>query len=291
MAFPGGHCINQKGGGNGRGCQGNRVCIQRPQLLLWKSYQMDHQLPPFSHSDPCLCHRKIFYRAAGGREGSCIVVTTYVQGEKDSEWAWSSVPASPVLRFTQIHLWDLSCAYGWPISCLQTLSQLTFSVFVSKLMMCWNVSLECLQSVLRNAKKSFSHFYNQSKNQAWPARTFLWPWFWFFQAGTPVCFDEIVRKSGFRRKKNPTLSQRQFTYVKHLPCIVSGGGLVIESCPTLVTPWNVAHQAPLSIGFPRQEYWSVLPFPSPRDLPNPGIESSLLHCRRILYELSYQGNP
>ena len=38
------------------------------------------------------------------------------------------------------------------------------------------------------------------------------------------------------------------------------------------TPWNVAHhQAPLSLGFPMQEYWSGLPFPSPGDLPDPGI--------------------
>ena len=40
-----------------------------------------------------------------------------------------------------------------------------------------------------------------------------------------------------------------------------------------VTPWTVAHHAPLSIEFSRQEYWSGLPFPSPRDLPHPGIES------------------
>ena len=37
-----------------------------------------------------------------------------------------------------------------------------------------------------------------------------------------------------------------------------------------VTPWTVAHQAPPSMGFPRQEYWSGLPFPSPGDLPDPG---------------------
>ena len=42
-----------------------------------------------------------------------------------------------------------------------------------------------------------------------------------------------------------------------------------------VTPWNVVRQAPLSTGFPRQEYWSVLPFPSPRGLPNPGIKSGI----------------
>ena len=39
-----------------------------------------------------------------------------------------------------------------------------------------------------------------------------------------------------------------------------------------VTPWTVAHQAPLSIEFSMQEYWSGLPFPSPRDLPYPGIK-------------------
>ena len=38
------------------------------------------------------------------------------------------------------------------------------------------------------------------------------------------------------------------------------------------TPWTVAYQAPLSMGFSRQECWSGLPFPSPGDLPNPGIE-------------------
>ena len=38
------------------------------------------------------------------------------------------------------------------------------------------------------------------------------------------------------------------------------------------TPWTVAHQVPLSMGFPRQEYWGMLPFPPPGDLPNPEIE-------------------
>ena len=39
-----------------------------------------------------------------------------------------------------------------------------------------------------------------------------------------------------------------------------------------VTPWIIAHQAPLSIGLSRREYWSGLPFPSPQELPNPGTE-------------------
>ena len=68
-----------------------------------------------------------------------------------------------------------------------------------------------------------------------------------------------------------------------------GGGLVAKTCPTLVTSRTVARQAPLSVGFPRQEYWSVLPLLSPGDLPDPGIKPSLLHCRWILYQLSYKG--
>ena len=46
------------------------------------------------------------------------------------------------------------------------------------------------------------------------------------------------------------------------------------SCPTLfASPWTVAHQASPSMGFSRQEYWSGLTFPSPGDLPDPGIET------------------
>ena len=99
------------------------------------------------------------------------------------------------------------------------------------------------------------------------------------------------------------------------------------SCLSLWDPWTVAHQAPLSMGFSRQEYWSEPPCCSPRDLPNPGIKprspalqadslpseplgkpkntgvgslsllqkiflteelnQGLLHCRWILYRLSY----
>ena len=51
-----------------------------------------------------------------------------------------------------------------------------------------------------------------------------------------------------------------------------GGGFVAKSRLTLSIPWTVACQAPLSVGFSRQEYWSGLPFPSPGDLLDPGIE-------------------
>ena len=47
---------------------------------------------------------------------------------------------------------------------------------------------------------------------------------------------------------------------------------VAQSCPTLATPWTVAHEAPLSMRFSRQECRSGLPHPPPGDLPNPGIK-------------------
>ena len=50
-----------------------------------------------------------------------------------------------------------------------------------------------------------------------------------------------------------------------------GGSLVTKLCPT-ATPRTITHQAPLSLGFPRQDYWSGLPFPSLGDLPDPSIE-------------------
>ena len=71
---------------------------------------------------------------------------------------------------------------------------------------------------------------------------------------------------------------------------IAFGGLVAKSCPTLATPWTVACQVPLSMGFSRQDYWSWLPFPSPGDLPNPGIESwsPALQAKSLPTEL--QGN-
>ena len=45
-----------------------------------------------------------------------------------------------------------------------------------------------------------------------------------------------------------------------------------QMCPVFMTPWTVAHQAPLSMGFSWEEYWSPLPFPPPGDHPDPGIE-------------------
>ena len=72
---------------------------------------------------------------------------------------------------------------------------------------------------------------------------------------------------------------------------MGGGGLVTKSCLTLVTSWTVACQALLSMGFTRNEYWSGLPFPSPADLPDPGIEplSPALQVDSLPTELQGKG--
>ena len=57
------------------------------------------------------------------------------------------------------------------------------------------------------------------------------------------------------------------------------------SCVLLfATPWTAAHQGPLSMRFPRQEYWSGLPCPPPGDLPNPGIQPTSLRSPALAGE-------
>ena len=70
-----------------------------------------------------------------------------------------------------------------------------------------------------------------------------------------------------------------------------GHSLAAKSCLTFAL-WTVAHQAPLSIEFSRQEYWSKLPFPPPGDLPDPGVEPSslcLLHWPVDYYYFFFLG--
>ena len=69
--------------------------------------------------------------------------------------------------------------------------------------------------------------------------------------------------------------------------------LVAQSCPTLCDPSTADYQAPVSIGFYRQEYWSGLPIPSPEDLPNPGIKpgSPTLQADSLLSEPPVSKEP
>ena len=74
----------------------------------------------------------------------------------------------------------------------------------------------------------------------------------------------------------------------------STGVWVSEVCclvQLFATPWTVAHQVPLSMGFFRQEYWSGLPLSSPRNLLTQGLNLGLLHCRQtfLFNHLNHQG--
>ena len=68
-------------------------------------------------------------------------------------------------------------------------------------------------------------------------------------------------------------------------------GLVTKSHHTLMTPWTVGPQAPLSMGFPREKYWSGLPFHSPGALPNPGIQPTSPRLAGRFFTAEPPGKP
>ena len=86
-------------------------------------------------------------------------------------------------------------------------------------------------------------------------------------------------------------SQTEFLHLILIIYPYLGGDLVAKLCMTLVTPWTVACEVPLSMGFSRQEYWSRLPFPSPGDRPNPGIEPRFPALKADSLPTELQGKP
>ena len=76
-----------------------------------------------------------------------------------------------------------------------------------------------------------------------------------------------------RTSKTPHVSRTSGVSQRALRCGMHVCMLNYFTCvQVFATPWTVAHQTPLSMGFTKQEYWSRLPYPPPRDLPNSGIE-------------------
>ena len=67
--------------------------------------------------------------------------------------------------------------------------------------------------------------------------------------------------------------------------------LSISRSLTLVIPWTVAHEAPVSVGFPRPEFWSGMPFPPPGHLPDPGIKRVSPALAGRLSTTEPQGKP
>ena len=90
----------------------------------------------------------------------------------------------------------------------------------------------------------------------------LFAQFWnglMWKLGTFKCFYSLLLFS-------------KYLYILTFYTICFESVLVLSHVRLFVISWNVAHQAPRSIGFPRQEYWSGLPFPAPEDLSHPEIE-------------------
>ena len=81
-----------------------------------------------------------------------------------------------------------------------------------------------------------------------------------------------------------------------IKCFGAGGGFVAKLYLTIATIWTVGHQAPLSMGFPRQEYWTGLPFLSPGIFQTQGLNLHCLHYRQspalqvVSLPLSHQGS-
>ena len=99
-----------------------------------------------------------------------------------------------------------------------------------------------------------------------------------------ILFQSIEYRISFHLSVSSSLS-----FVSVLGCTGLLCAQSLSRVRLFVTPWTVACQAPLSMGFPRQEYWSGLPFPPPGDLPDTGVEpASHVSCascigRQILY--------
>ena len=98
----------------------------------------------------------------------------------------------------------------------------------------------------------------------------------FFRPGTPWAQDCVFTYKSSTWYRIDT--QKLFHWMIWSPLLALAcmcACLHAQSCPTLCDPVDCSLQAPLSMGFSRQEYWSGLPFPSPGDLPDSGIEPEI----------------
>ena len=106
--------------------------------------------------------------------------------------------------------------------------------------------------------------------------------FWFF--GHEACgilapwpgMEPYIGRWSLNHGTTGQVLGHTFLYMLHTLC-TPWFCVLLTRVQLFATPGTVAHQAPLSMEFPRQEYWSCLPFPSPGDLPDPGIEPESLN--------------
>ena len=115
--------------------------------------------------------------------------------------------------------------------------------------------------------------------------------------GVAIMVNKSLKCSTLMQSQKLILSRKAIFKIAFWFHMYDVCALVPKLCPTLGHFMIVARQAPIPMEFSRQEYWSGLPFPSPGDLPKPGIfpnqgsNPGLLHFRQMLYPLSHQGSP
>ena len=83
----------------------------------------------------------------------------------------------------------------------------------------------------------------------------------------------------------------KYTFYLCYSCCACMHAHVLSCVPLFETPWAIAYQAPLSMGFSRQAYWSGMPFPSPGHFPDPGIEPGSPALAGESLPVSCQGGP
>ena len=111
--------------------------------------------------------------------------------------------------------------------------------------------------------------------------------------GTKQMGEFIMDASGwrhlFRGQTSPCKQEGQVARASWCPAVESLCVCSVSGVQLFATPWTVAHQAPLSMGFSRQECWSGLPFTPPENVPDPGIEPMSPALQADSLSLSHQG--
>ena len=113
---------------------------------------------------------------------------------------------------------------------------------------------------------------------------------------TKLLFSTSLKILSLRFSFAPEHKGRAFGVISLLACYPFKRMLLLlfshyVTSGSFVTPSTIACQAPLSMGFPRQDYWGGLPFPSLGDLPDPGIEPASPVLQTYSLPLSHQGSP
>lgn len=207
--------VSTKGGG--RGHQGNRVSIQRPLLLLRKSYQLDCQLPPIPFRSLAVSQTILWWAGRGGTQ-QCPQVVRTCSWERRF-WVGLFICHHLSKSWVSTYQSKRLVAMAGPSYVSKTFPQLTFSITIFKLVMCWNISLGCLQSVLRMHENCSIIFIIDAKTRPGVQAQFSDHDFDLSML-TLYC---VLMKLSWDQDSENLFSQRHFSFMKYLPYIACLG--------------------------------------------------------------------